>query len=200
MHCNHLHPLRTMRCTHLHPLHATCCTHQHLYHAFATLCMPCAAPICTPTYRAKHPLAHPHIRPTNCAAHPLEPPHATCYTQPPFRRITAPHFYTSCTAPSCGGHPHRSRCVLLCIQGAKNTETSLKSKVDELELEKGRLEVNLHKQKVQYDQKVQKRQGLCTELSRFPPTPSVPTASPAASAHTGLLSTSRSSTSLLALV
>ncbi|KAF8504516.1 hypothetical protein F5888DRAFT_1916664 [Russula emetica] len=80
-------------------------------------------------------------------------------------------------------------------KAAKNTETSLKLKVDELELEKGRLEVELHKQKVQYNQKVQECQSLRTELSRFVTTPSMSTASSAASAHTGLSSTLRSPTS-----
>jgi len=80
-------------------------------------------------------------------------------------------------------------------KAAKNTETSLKLKVDGLELEKGRLEVELHKQKVQYNQKVQECQSLRTELSRFVTTPSVSTASSAASAHTGLSSTSRSAAS-----
>ena len=47
-------------------------------------------------------------------------------------------------------------------------------------------------QKVQYNQKVQECQRLRTELSRFVTTPSLSTASSAASAHTGLLSTSRS--------
>jgi hypothetical protein len=50
-------------------------------------------------------------------------------------------------------------------------------------------------QKVQYNQKVQECQSLRTELSRFVATPSLSTASSAASAHTGLLSTSRSSAS-----
>lgn len=80
-------------------------------------------------------------------------------------------------------------------KAAKNTETSLKLKVDGLEREKGRLEVELHKQKVQHNQKVQECQSLRTELSRFVTTPSVSTASSAASAHTGLSSTSRSSAS-----
>ncbi|KAI0284343.1 hypothetical protein BGY98DRAFT_1183675 [Russula aff. rugulosa BPL654] len=64
---------------------------------------------------------------------------------------------------------------------AKSTEMSLKLKVDELELEKGRLEVELQNQvsysnlltlfrKVQYDQKVQ---SLRIELNRFVTTPSV---------------------------
>ena len=50
-------------------------------------------------------------------------------------------------------------------------------------------------QKVQYNQKVQECQSLRTELGRFVATPSVSTASSAASAHTGLSSTSRSSAS-----
>jgi hypothetical protein len=50
-------------------------------------------------------------------------------------------------------------------------------------------------QKVQYNQKVQECQSLRTELSRFVTTPSVSTASSAASAHTGLSSTPRSSAS-----
>jgi hypothetical protein len=50
-------------------------------------------------------------------------------------------------------------------------------------------------QKVQYNQKVQECQSLRTELSRFVATPSLSTASSAASAHTGLSSTSRSSAS-----
>ncbi|KAI0266361.1 hypothetical protein BC834DRAFT_823741 [Gloeopeniophorella convolvens] len=89
---------------------------------------------------------------------------------------------------------------------AKHTEASLKLKVDELEHEKGRLEVELHKhailtpsQKVQYNQKVQECQSLRSELGRFVSTPStapaVSTASSAASAHAGLSSTSRSSAS-----
>jgi len=78
---------------------------------------------------------------------------------------------------------------------AKNAEASLKLKADELELEKGRLEVELHKQKVQYNQKVQECQSLRTELSRFATTPAVSTASSAASAHAGLSSMSRSSAS-----
>ncbi|KAF8483569.1 hypothetical protein DFH94DRAFT_722745 [Russula ochroleuca] len=73
-------------------------------------------------------------------------------------------------------------------KAAKNAEASLKLKVDELELEKGRLE------KVQYNQKVQECQSLRTELGRFVATPAVSTASSAA-AHTGLSSTSRSSAS-----
>ncbi|KAI0284342.1 hypothetical protein BGY98DRAFT_589150 [Russula aff. rugulosa BPL654] len=51
-------------------------------------------------------------------------------------------------------------------RAAKDTEMSLKSKVDELELEKGRLEVELHKQ-------VQECQSLRRELSRFVTTSSV---------------------------
>lgn len=50
-------------------------------------------------------------------------------------------------------------------------------------------------QKIQYNQKVQECQSLRTELSRFVATPSVSTASSAASAHTGLSSMSRSSAS-----
>ncbi len=50
-------------------------------------------------------------------------------------------------------------------------------------------------QKVHYNQKVQECQSLRTELSRFVTTPTVSTASSAASAHTGLSSTSRSSAS-----
>ncbi|KAI0284195.1 hypothetical protein BGY98DRAFT_948456 [Russula aff. rugulosa BPL654] len=49
-------------------------------------------------------------------------------------------------------------------RAAKNTEISLKLKVDELELE-------LHKQKVQYNQKAQECQSLRIELSRVVTTP-----------------------------
>jgi len=80
-------------------------------------------------------------------------------------------------------------------KAAKHVEASLKLKVDELELEKGRLEVELHKQKVQYNQKVQECQSLRTELSRFVSNPAVTTASSAATAHAGLSSPSRSSAS-----
>ena len=48
-------------------------------------------------------------------------------------------------------------------------------------------------QKVQYNQKVQECHSLRTELSRFVSNPAVSTASSAASAHTGLSGTSRSS-------
>ncbi|KAF8273535.1 hypothetical protein EI94DRAFT_1654834 [Lactarius quietus] len=81
---------------------------------------------------------------------------------------------------------------------AKHAESSLKLKVDELEHERSRLEVELHKQKVQYNQKVQECQSLRLELGRFvatPSTPAVSTASSAASAHAGLSSASRSSAS-----
>ncbi|KAI9511978.1 hypothetical protein F5148DRAFT_1008791 [Russula earlei] len=85
----------------------------------------------------------------------------------------------------------------------KHAEANLKFKMDGLELEKGRLEAELHKpipvltvlQKVQYNQKVQECQSLRTELSRFVSNPAVSTASSAASAHTGLSSPSRSSVS-----
>ncbi|KAH9006477.1 hypothetical protein EDB86DRAFT_3035987 [Lactarius hatsudake] len=81
---------------------------------------------------------------------------------------------------------------------AKHAETSLKLKMDELEHERARLEVELHKQKVQYNQKVQECHSLRTELGRSVATPSthaVSTASSAASAHAGLSSASRSPTS-----
>ena len=50
-------------------------------------------------------------------------------------------------------------------------------------------------QKVQYNQKVQECQSLRTELSRFVSTPTVSTASSAATAHAGLSSPSRASAS-----
>jgi hypothetical protein len=80
-------------------------------------------------------------------------------------------------------------------KAARHAEANLKLKVDGLELEKGRLESELHKQKVQYNQKVQECQSLRTELSRFVSNPAVSTASSAASVHTGLSNTSRSSVS-----
>jgi len=80
-------------------------------------------------------------------------------------------------------------------KAAKHVEASLKLKVDELEHEKGRLDVELHKQKVQYNQKVQECQSLRTELSRFVSTPTISTASSAATAHAGLSSSSRASAS-----
>jgi len=78
-------------------------------------------------------------------------------------------------------------------KAARHAEANLKLKMDGLELEKGRLESELHKQKVQYNQKVQECQSLRTELSRFVSNPAVSTAYSGASTHTGLSSTSRSS-------
>jgi len=55
--------------------------------------------------------------------------------------------------------------------------------------------VELRKQKVQYNQKVQECQSLRTELGRFVSNPTISTASLAATAHAGLSSPSRSSAS-----
>jgi hypothetical protein len=87
-----------------------------------------------------------------------------------------------------------SSMFLKTILANHDASASLTSKVDEVELEKGRLEAEVHKQKVEYSQKVRECQGLRTELSRVT-SPAASMASPAESAHAGLSSSSRPSAS-----
>ena len=75
-----------------------------------------------------------------------------------------------------------------------DASVSLMSKVDEVEFENGRFEVEVHRQKVEYSQKVRECQGLRTELSRLT-SPAVSMASPAEAAHAGLSSSSGPSAS-----
>ncbi|KAA1472670.1 hypothetical protein DENSPDRAFT_194680 [Dentipellis sp. KUC8613] len=72
-------------------------------------------------------------------------------------------------------------------KNAKNTEATLKSKVDELELEKSKLEAEIQRHKLSYTQKTQECQNLRAELARLkvksvPSTPTSTTSTASASA------------------